>query len=68
MSCVEVFATGIKTESKQSKALSGANQGIKNCNQSRPYSCNLTFDYLKIKRSRASGNDQAIFADQKPKA
>ena len=72
MSHVEVLATGIKIESKQSKALLGGrsrDQELLKINQSRAHSCNLTFDPLKIKRSRASvGNNQAIFADQKPKA
>ena len=39
---------------------------IAKINRSRTHGCNLTFDLLKIKRSRASeGNNQAIFADQK---
>ena len=68
MSRVEVLATGIKIESKQSKALLGGlikGSRIAKINRSRTHNCNLTFDPLKIKRSRASvGNDQAIFADQ----
>ena len=72
MSRVEVLATGIKIESKQTKALLGGrsrDQELLKINQSRTHSCNLTFDPLKIKCLRASeGNDQAIFADQKPKA
>ena len=69
MSCVEVLATGIKIESKQSKAFGGSriakNQSIKNTQ----LQFDLILDPLKIKRSRASvGNDQAIFTDQKPKA
>ena len=73
MSHVEVLATGIKIESKQSKALFGGQSRdqelLKKINRSRTHGCNLTFDSLKIKRSMASvGNNQAIFADQKPKA
>ena len=34
MSHAEVLATGIKIEFKQSKALLGADQGIKNCYKS----------------------------------
>ena len=72
MSRVEVLATGMKIESKQSKALlwdRSRDQELLKINQSRTHSCNLIFDPLQIKRSRASvGNDQTIFANQKPKA
>ena len=62
MSCVEVFATGIKIESSNQRPKGSRIAKIKTCG------CNLTFNPLKIKCSRASeGNDQAIFADQKSK-
>ena len=68
MSCVEVLATGIKIESSNQRPFWGPIKGsrIAKINRSRTHGCNLTFDPLKIKCSRASeGNNQAIFGDQK---
>ena len=50
MSRVEVLATGIKTESEQSKALLGGrsrDQELLKINRSRTHSCNLTFNPLE---------------------
>ena len=69
MSRVEALATGIKIESSNRSPFWGQIKGsrIAKLNKSRTHGCNLTFDPFKIKHSRASeGNDQAIFADQKP--
>ena len=67
MSCVEVLATGIKIESNNQRPFWGPINWYQELLKSI-HSCNSTFDPLKIKCSRASeGNDQAIFADQKPK-
>ena len=69
MSRVEVLVTGIKIESSNQRPFWGLIKGsrIAKINLSRTHSCNLTFVPLKIKCSRASeGNDQVIFADQKP--
>ena len=64
MSCVEAFATGIKIEASDQSPFWGANQGdlwTAKISGSRTHSCNLTFDPLKIKCSRASeGNNEAI--------
>ena len=70
MSHVEVLVTGIKIASSNQRPFwgGGAIKGsrIARINQSRTHGCNLTFDPLKIKCSRASeGNNQAIFGDQK---
>ena len=68
MSRVEVLTTGIKIESSNQRPFWGPikESRIAKINQSRTHSCNLTFDPLKIKCSRASeGNNQAIFGDQK---
>ena len=57
---VEVLATRIKIESSNRRPFWGLIKG------SRIHGCNLTFDPLKIKCSKASeGNNQAIFGDQK---
>ena len=66
MSRVEVLATGIKIESSNQRPFWGPIKGsrIAKINRSRTHGCNLTFDLLKIKCSRASeGNNQAIFGD-----
>ena len=62
---VEVLATGIKIESSNQRGpIKGSR--IAKINRSRTHGCNLTFDPLKIKCSRASKrNNQAIFVDQK---
>ena len=68
MSRVEVLATGIKIESSNQRPFWGPIKGsrIAKINRSRTHGCNLTFNPLKIKCSRASeGNNQAIFGDQK---
>ena len=68
MSHVEVLATGIKIESSNQRPCWGPIKvsRIAKINQSRTHGCNLTFDPLKIKYSRASeGNNQAIFGNQK---
>ena len=65
---VEVLATGIKIESSNQRPFWGLIEGSRNAkiNRSRTHGCNLTFDPLKIKNSRASeGNNQATFGDQK---
>ena len=65
---VEVLATGIKIESSNQRPFWGLIKGsrIAKINQSRTHGCNLTFDPLKIKSSRATkGKNQAIFGDQK---
>ena len=65
---VEVLVTGIKIESSNQRPFWGPIKGsrIAKINRSRTHGCNLTFDPLKIKCSRASeGNNQAIFGDQK---
>ena len=55
MSCVEAFVTGIKIESSDQSPF------VKSTNQEIMCGCNLIFDSLKIKQSRASeGNDQVI--------
>ena len=62
---VEVLATGIKIESSNQRPFWWPIKGAK-INRSRTHGCNLTFDPLKIKCSRASeANNQAIFGDQK---
>ena len=67
MSCVEVLATGVKIESSNQRPFWGPIKGSRIA-KIKTHGCNLTFDPLKIKWSRASeGKDQAIFADQKPK-
>ena len=68
MSHVEVLVTGIKIESSNQRPFWGLikESRIAKINRSRTHGCNLTFDPLKIKCSRASeGNNQAIFGDQK---
>ena len=63
MSRVEAFVTGIKMESSDQSPFWGSIKGSRTdkINGSRTHGCNLTFDPLKIKRSRASeGNNQAI--------
>ena len=68
MSRVEMLATGIKMESSNQKPFWGPikGSGVAKINRSRTHSCNLTFDSLKIKCSRASeGNNQALFGGQK---
>ena len=67
MSRVEVLATGIKIESSNQRPFWGLIKGSRIA-KIKTHGCNFTFDPLKIKRSRASeGNNQAIFANQKPK-
>ena len=63
MSHVEVLATGIKIESSNQRPFWGPIKGsrIGKINQSRIHGCNLTFDPLKLKCSRASeGNKQFL--------
>ena len=63
MSRVEAFATGIKIESSNQSPFWGPIKGSKTAkiNGSRTHDCNMTFDPLKIKCSRApEGNNQAI--------